>query len=150
MSDWAADVEQALVDFREVARLGGIELEPGELVVERLPAPHRSPARLPPAMMAVYAFWSDGVWLKIGKVGPNSNARYTSQHYLAGSARSTLAASLIASPPMDQGFDPAQAGTWIRERTCRLNILLPANRPRELLSLLEAFLHLRFRPRFEG
>lgn len=101
-------------------------------------------------MMAVYAFWSEGGWLKVGKVGPNSNARYTSQHYLAGSAPSTLAGSLMRSPPTDNGFDPAQAGAWIRERTCRVNILLPAHQPRELLSLLEAFLHLRLRPRFEG
>lgn len=100
--------------------------------------------------MAVYAFWGDGGWLKVGKVGPNSNVRYTSQHYLGGSARSTLAASLTASPPNDEDFDPNQVGAWMRERTCRLNILMPATRPKELLSLLEAFLHLRLRPRFEG
>lgn len=121
-----------------------------DLKVERLSAPHMSPTRLPPGQMAVYAFWGDGAWLKIGKVGPKSNARYTSQHYLAGSAPSTLAASLLASPPKDQSFSPDQVGAWLRERTCRLNILIPATQPRELLSLLEAFLHLRLRPRFEG
>jgi len=60
----------------------------------------------------VYAFGAMAFGLKVGKVGPNSNARYTSQHYLVGSAPSTLAASLVASPPEDQGFDPAQAGAW--------------------------------------
>jgi len=150
VTDWAAEAERALVDFHQVARLGGIELGSDDLSVERLPAPHRSPTRLPPGKMGVYAFWGDGGWLKVGKVGPNSNARYTSQHYLAGSAPSTLAASLLASPPNDRAFDPGQVGAWMRERTCRLNILMPASRPRELLSLLEAFLHLRLRPRFEG
>jgi hypothetical protein len=150
VSDWTAEAQRALVDFQQVARLGGVELGADDLVVEHLPAPHRAPTRLPSGKMAVYAFWGDGGWLKVGKVGPNSNARYTSQHYLAGSAPSTLAASLLASPPSDNAFDPTQVGAWMRERTCRLNILMPASRPKELLSLLEAFLHLRLRPRFEG
>ena len=34
--------------------------------------------------------------LKVGKVGANSNARFCSQHYLPGSARSNLAKSLLA------------------------------------------------------
>ena len=144
------EARAALADFIEVARLGGVELSPNELSAEFLPAPHRAPTRLPVGTMAVYAFWGDGGWLKVGKVGPNSNARYTSQHYSAGSALSTLAGSLTASRPADAGFDPADCGAWIKSRTHRLNVLMPATRPRELLSLLEAFLHLRLRPRFEG
>lgn len=102
--------------------------------------------------MAVYGFWGDGRWLKIGKVGPNSNARYTSQHYIAGSALSTLAGSLAKDTAMNGvvGFDPRAPGVWIRASTHRVNILLPATRERALLSLLEAFLHLRLRPRYEG
>jgi hypothetical protein len=89
--------------------------------------------------------------LKIGKAGPRSNARYVSQHYNAGSAKSTLAGSLAGDPHMlaVQGFDPLSAGDWIRQSTHRVNILMPASRRPELLSLLEAFLHVRLHPRYE-
>jgi hypothetical protein len=147
---WQEEAEAALADFREVARLGGIELDTGWASVEWLQMPHRAPPHMPAGKMAVYAFWGDGAWLKVGKAGPNSQPRYTSQHYNAGSAKSTLAASLISSPPSGPKLDPQTCGEWIRANTHRFNILVPSDRPRELLSLLEAFLHLRLRPRFEG
>lgn len=152
MTDWRAEMAEALRCFLDVTRLGGITLEPEQLSVEYLPAPHRAPSRLPTGRMAVYAFWGDGTWLKIGKAGPNSNARYTSQHYNAGSAPSTMAASLVNSPIMASvaDFDRLAPGEWIRTAAHRVNVLLPSTQPRELLSLLEAFLHLRLRPRHEG
>lgn len=72
--------------FREVAELAGVELGPSDLTVEHLPAPHDSPSRLPSGKTAVYVFVFNGQALKVGKAGPNSNARYTSQHYNASSA----------------------------------------------------------------
>jgi hypothetical protein len=72
---------------------------------EFLRAPHRSKA-LRAGFGAVYAFAlgrhheslaGAGMVLKVGKVGPNSNARFQSQHY-GFSARSTLARSLVGYP----------------------------------------------------
>jgi hypothetical protein len=152
MTGWRDEVEQALTDFEIVARLAGDPIFRAEIEVEYLDAPHRPPSRLPAGKMAVYGFWSDGDWLKVGKVGPNSNARYTSQHYNAESAMSTLAGSLVNDPRMRTvaGFEPLAPGVWIKAATHRVSILLPAHRERALLSLLEAFLHLRLRPRYEG
>lgn len=150
MDVWRAEAEAAVADFRQVALLGGVTLTADEPVVEALIAPHRPPSRLPEGTMAVYGFWGDGQWLKIGKVGAKSNARYTGQHYNAGSALSTLAGSLIKTPPDDPLFSAERCRDWICTNTHRVNWLMPASRPRELLSLLEAFLHLRLRPRFEG
>ncbi|HVB64932.1 MAG TPA: hypothetical protein VNE17_09385 [Nitrolancea sp.] len=152
MNTWRDEIENAISAFLSVAELAGDPISITDTRVEYLPAPHRQPVRLPPGMMAVYAFWGDDVWLKVGKVGPKSNARYTSQHYYSGSAMSTLAGSLSSDPHMltIAGFDPLSAGEWIRKSTHRANILLPAQRRPELLSLLEAFLHLRLRPRYEG
>ena len=152
MSDWRADTESARTAFVTVAKLAGNPISPGEISIEYLPAPHRPPSRLPTGKMAVYGFWGDGVWLKIGKAGPNSNARYTSQHYDAGSARSTLAGSLRATRTCSRSpvSIPTAPGDWIKAATHRVNILLPSQRPDELLLLLEAFLHLRLRPRYEG
>lgn len=148
---WKDEISSAVADFEVVAKLGGIPLQTDDCQVEYLPAPHRPPSRLPSGKMAVYAFWGDNCWLKVGMAGPNSNARYTSQHYNAGSAPSTLAASLVnalsVAPICD--FDPVSPGAWIRQSTHRVNVLIPSTKPRELLALLEAFLHLRLRPRHE-
>ena len=122
-----------------------------ELVVEFLPAPHEQPSNLPKEKMGVYGFWWNDEWLKIGKVGPNSAAGYTSQHY-TGNAMSTLSGSLIKDLNMVNvaEFDIQNPGQWIKESTYRVNILISENQPRTFLSLLEAFLHARLNPRYEG
>jgi hypothetical protein len=152
MSDWRSDIEQAVADFRTVAELAGHPISSSELECEFLPAPHRAPSRLPTARMAVYCFWNDGTWLKVGKAGPNSQARYTSQHYNPASAASTLARSLMHDARMKtvDGFTNAIPGDWIKRFCCRVNILVPAHLRPELLSLLEAFLHVRLKPLYEG
>ena len=99
MSTWQDDNDRALADFLVMAGLAGEPVQNGEIEVEYLAAPHKPPARLPAGKMAVYAFWWDGVWLKVS--------------------------------------------------TCRVNLLLPAQHSRNLLALLETFLHVRLKPRYE-
>ena len=89
------DTQALIQDFLRVAALAGARLAESEIEVETLKAPHRPPSRLPAGKMAVYVFSCGDTVLKVGKAGPNSGARYTSQHYNAASARSTLAASLL-------------------------------------------------------
>lgn len=102
--------------------------------------------------MAVYIFTHGQDVLKVGKVGPKSQARYTSQHYNPGSAQSTLAASMIADAErIGLGdADQAEIGNWIRTNVDRVNILLPASLGVPVLTLLESFLQCRLRPRYEG
>ena len=102
---WAP--KEVLADFATVARLAGVSLTPSDLRLEELPAPHAPPARLPAGHMAVYVFSFGADVLKVGKVGPKSQARYTSQHYNPGSAQSTLAASMIVDAEW-LGFTPAR------------------------------------------
>jgi hypothetical protein len=151
MNDWRKEMESALETFITVAKLAGEPVSLDELQVEFCSAPHKQPSSLPIGKMAIYAFWSNGEWLKIGKAGGNSGPRYVSQHY-TGSAMSTLAGSLSNDPQMSQstGFDKLDPGKWIKASTCRVNILISSNRRRELLSLLEAFLHTRLNPKYEG
>ena len=152
MRAWRSDIENALTAFRTVAELAGDPIAADEISIEYLQAPHHPPTRLPAGKMAVYGFWAEGGWLKIGKAGPKSNARYMVQHYNAQSAPSTLAKSLANDPHMlaVESFDPDNPGAWMKAMTHRVNILLSSKRRKELLSLLEAFLHLRLRPRYEG
>jgi hypothetical protein len=144
--------EQALADFATVARLARVTLAADDIRVEALPAPHASPSRLPAGQMAVYVFTHGDDVLKVGKVGPKSQARYTSQHYNPGSAQSTLAASMIVDAErLGLGeVDIAEIGNWIRSNVDRVNILLPASLGIRVLTLLEGFLQCRLRPRYEG
>jgi hypothetical protein len=91
MTDWRDEIENAINSFLLVTEIACDPISRNEIEVEYLVAPHRPPIRLPINKMAAFGFWGAGMWLKIGKAGPNSNARYTSQHYNAGSAQSTLA-----------------------------------------------------------
>ena len=139
-------------DFRQVAKLAGFSLAARDLMVESFTAPHRPPTRLPPGKMAVYLFDHHGRALKVGKAGPNSNARYTSQHYSPGAARSTLAASLLkrGAEIGVRDITDSTVGEWIRANTDRHNFLLDSDYPIRLLTLLESFLQCRLDPVFEG
>jgi hypothetical protein len=152
MSRWREDIAEALDAFSMVVRLAGAPMEPADLITEFHDAPHKAPKLLPSGCMAIYGFCHEGVWLKIGKAGAQSQARYTSQHYNAGSARSTLSASLLrdASTAGFPGFEQTHPGDWIKTSCCRCNILVAGNHGKPLLSLLEAFLHVRLKPRYEG
>lgn len=144
--------KETLADFASVAHLAGVKLPHNDIRIEVLPAPHASPTRLPTGQMAVYVFTYGADVLKVGKVGPKSQARYTSQHYNPGSAQSTLAASVIADAArLGLGeADIAGIGNWIRANVDRVNILLPSQLGVPVLTLLESFLQCRLRPRYEG
>ena len=149
---WRDELMAALADFRTVSELAGDPITLLEDSVEFMPSPHVPPARLPTGRMAIYGFWRNGEWLKIGKAGPKSHARYASQHYNPDSAKSTLARSLARDATLNSnpGFNPSTPGDWIKSETSRMNILLPSVRRYELLSLLEVFLQVHLKPRYEG
>ncbi|MEQ9240322.1 hypothetical protein [Roseovarius indicus] len=148
--NWAP--KEVLADFVTVARLAKVALTAGDIGVEELPAPHSPPTRLPAGQMAVYVFSLGGDVLKVGKVGPKSQARYTSQHYNPGSAQSTLAASIIGDAERLGLADAecAKIGNWIRANVDRVNILIPVDHGVAVLTLLESFLQCSLRPRYEG
>lgn len=151
MSDWRAEITDALAAFETMAELARVPIRYDQFELAFLEAPHKPPSSLPAGRMAIYGFWSGGAWLKIGMAGAKSQARYISQHYNKGSAPSTLAASLVNDPGMTDiiGFDSAAPGTWIKSSCNRVNILISAEYGRDMLALLEAFLHVRLRPRHE-
>lgn len=144
--------EKIMDDFRTVARLAGVELSPDAISLEILSAPHVPPTRLPLGKMAVYVFSKGEDVLKVGKVGAKSQARYTSQHYNPGSAMSTLAASMLADREwLGLGeVHEAGVGQWIRKNIDRVNFLMDGRFGIPVLTLLEAFLQCRLKPRYEG
>ena len=147
---WNPDL--LLKGLRRIANMVGSSLALNAVAIERRPVPHVPPKTLPPGTMAVYVFSFGPHVLKAGKVGPNSAARYTAQHYNADSAKSTLAASLIKHGERIgvAGLNETNVPGWIREHTDRVNFILDASLGVHVLDLLEAFLPCRLRHEFEG
>jgi hypothetical protein len=155
------DPDALVKDFLEVARLAGVAIERSQVSIEVRPAPHQSPTQLRPGSQAVYVFTVGDRCLKVGKAGPKTQARFTTQHY-GLHAKSTLARSLLAHRPrLSEMLAPdtvngiadlseATVGSWIRQNTRRIHFFLPASLGAAPLLLLEAFLHCRLKPCFEG
>jgi hypothetical protein len=146
------DLTTLLDDFRKVAALADVSFSPAALSVETLPAPHKPPSFLPSGKMAVYVFVWNGRCLKVGKVGPKSQARFTSQHYNPASSNSNLAKSLVVGHEKFglSGITELNVGAWIKANVDRANFLLSEECGIPLLTLLESFLQCRFNPVFEG
>jgi hypothetical protein len=153
--------EELLGAFIEAGRLAGMNIERRELRAEVLSAPHRRPSSLPSGTQAVYAFLVSETCLKVGKAGPKTRARFTSQHY-GDNAQSTLAKSIIRNrgpitrlvPEEYRGeidaLTIASVGRWLERNTWRFHIFLPAAAPSCALALAEAFVQCRLRPVYEG
>ena len=148
MEALAERAQAALTDFVAFAG-GGLTRE--QVRVEVVPKPHR-PSSLPKGKMAVYCFVLGDQVLKVGLAGPNSDARYRSQHYNPNSAGSNLAKSLVTYPEKigAKSIDPDRVGEWIKQNTTRINFLLPASIGKPTLAMLETFLHARWSPVYEG
>ncbi|MBI3694505.1 MAG: hypothetical protein HY238_06660 [Acidobacteria bacterium] len=158
MSHDLAELADSLV---KVAQLAHVELRPGDVKTELLPSPHRRPSRLPAGVQAVYAFMLGEHCLKVGKAGPKTQARFTSQHY-DKSAPSTLAKSILndrsrvaallgsdCRAEVDRLTDNS-VGAWIEANTSRVHVVIPAVAGDLVLGLVESFVQCRFRPIFEG
>lgn len=146
------DVEPIILDFMHVAKLAGLDIKGDDIQIERLTAPHVPPSTLPKGKMAVYVFHWRSQCLKVGKVGPKSQARYTSQHYSSKSSNSNLAKSILkdVSTLGIDGITEHTIGNWIKNNTDRINFIMPMSLGIPLLSLLESFLQCRLKPLFEG
>jgi len=138
-------------DFVKAAVLAGVEIPRADIQVACLPAPHRPPSSFPVSKLAVYVFMYADRCLKVGKAGPNSAARYCSQHY-GFNAPSTLAKSLLKRQTDIgvNGLTEQSAKDWICKNTTRLDFLMPSRHGVFALSLLEAFVQCRLQPEFEG
>jgi hypothetical protein len=112
---------------------------------------HR-PQTLSKGKMAVYAFFHKGKCLKIGKVSQKDNARFVSHHYGPNRNGSTLAGSLLKDPIMQRlhQLNDVNVGDWIKEKCRRIDILMDAKLGPFTLGLVEAILHYRYKPQYEG
>lgn len=153
------DLNELRQTAQEIVRLAGSELMDMEMGWSL--APHSPPRSLPNAKQAVYCFFLQERCLKVGKVGPRNNTRFVYHHYGCHST-SSLPKSILANKKkvLDllgshahaelQTLDEQTIGPWVKQHTSRLNLLLPASVGPHVLTLVEAFLHVRLQPLFEG
>ena len=136
----------------EISEVLGKEILSTSYRFEFLGVPHSAPKSLDDGKMAIYIFKYKDTYLKIGKVGAKSKARYTSQHYLPNSSISNLAKSILK----DESFLNVHAiteknvGEWIKDNCQRINILIDKELGHFALSLIEAMLHYKYQPKYEG
>lgn len=142
-------------EFRKITNSDEKALE-----IEVLKVPHQS-LSLPKGKQAIYIFEKDGIFFKIGKVGDKSNARFRYQHYKPNSTRSTLAKSIlnnrenkslrkIFDSEMLDSLSEENIESFIKQNMNRINIYMDISLGEFYLNLLEALLHYRLNPVFEG
>lgn len=109
------------------------------------------PVALPKNKVAVYMFRYKNQFLKIGKVGENSNARFQYQHYKPFSAQSTLAESILEDREMKLEFlDDENVSEWILNNCGRIDIIIDSDTTKFKVDLIEAALHYKYQPKYEG
>jgi len=158
-----SDIDEVVKTFSTWAATYGHGPARAEVRVENLGRPHR-PVALPSGWQGVYCFRYGDIWLKAGKAGPNSGARWVSQHYKPGRAQSTLALSLVkyghfatsehpSLPQLQRQLrlvSPDDIGEWIKRHTERVNLLIRAEMGTGGLTQLEGIAHRLLNPVFEG
>ncbi len=156
--------EGIIEDLKASFRRQKTEVMTKSLTHEPQRAPH-IPHALPAGKCAVYVFSLSAAYgarcpagahrvLKVGKAGPNSNARFQSQHYNPKSSGSNLAKSLVRMWFLHPylGIDELaydDAGKWVRANLDRDNFYLDAEHD-AILGILETYLKGITGPVFEG
>lgn len=145
--DYVAEIENTITTVTSLLRH---DVPKGKIRVIDRGCPH-TPKSLSPGTMGVYTFLYEDRFLKIGKAGPSSNARFLSQHYNPGSAQSTLAASILMDEDMEgKGITESNIGNWIKQNCRRIDIIIDADLGIFTLELVEAVLHYKYEPKYEG
>ena len=149
----ADDIRHTMEYIEEVTQELGCALPRKSYYIEDAGCPHKQPS-LPKGYAAIYIFaYESGTkfeYLKIGKANANSAARFTSQHY-GFSAPSTLAKSICGDDEFRQmGINQENIKEWMLNNLHRVNILISAEQGKAATELIEAILHYKFRPRYEG
>jgi len=147
------EAREALDDFekRYGSLFEGFNRE--DVEIEVLDAPHK-PGPLPPGRQAVIVFyWPErDDYVYISYAGPNSNARYQSQHYTPKGSPSNLAKRILAQRNQLglEHLDELSIGPWMRQHLARINFLFPAHWEREVLNVFKKYLKQRLHPLLGG
>lgn len=114
------------------------------------PLKHK-PVTLQKGKIAVYTFYYNGQFLKIGQANSNSGARYQSHHYHIKSGVSTLANSLIKDSSMNSLVNYSNVTQWIKDNCERFDIIIDGTKHDKMtLNFVEGLLYYYYRPKYEN
>jgi hypothetical protein len=134
----------------QVISLAGGNIRNDQIEIDNKNPPHK-PEGLRRHSMGVYMFEFNGIFLKIGKANSNSNARFLSQHYNINSSNSNLAKSIFNDNDFEKyNINENAIGEWIKNNIRRIDIFLDESLGMFVLNLVEAYLQLKFLPKYEG
>lgn len=114
------DISKLITDAS--AAIGKPMVEDVDFYMVYQPLKHH-PLALPEGEIAVYTFYYNGRFLKIGQANIKSKARYQSHHYNF-SAPSTLAKSLVNDPDMQALVNPSNVTQWIKDNCERFDVII--------------------------
>jgi len=146
--------QEDIIRMVQAAELAGftVDINQINLLTWQMGLETHIPLPLPVNHSAVYVFTHGDTYLKVGQAGPESNARYQSQHYSPSSSPSNLAKSLINDHNYSALIGDTKVKAWIRSNTHRFNILIPTNihlNYKKFVAFAEAFFILQCLPKFE-
>ena len=145
--DEFTEIKEALLSIAKI--LGPDDISPEQVQIIDRGLPH-SIGSLPKGKMAIYIFKYGDIYLKIGKVGTKSNARFISQHYHPISANSNLAKSILADDEFGDNVSADTIKEWMMNNLNRIDILVNENLGIFALDLFEMCLHYKYKPKYEG
>jgi hypothetical protein len=143
----------SLEDLKEniimITQQSGCVIRSDQISIDDKGMPH-TPGSLN-GKMGIYIFiWND-IFLKIGKANSYSNARFQSQHYSPKSSKSNLSKSILNDAEMNKlNLSLDTVGDWIKKNTRRVDIFLDKSLGVFVLNFIEAFLQLKYMPKYEG
>ena len=148
------EIKYAMEYVEEITKKLGDVITKEDYYIEDMGCPHKQPAQLPRGYAAIYMFAlgneNEYEFLKIGKANAKSEARFTSQHY-GFSAPSTLAKSICADKEFqNKGITIDNVKEWMLKNLRRINICIKTSCGMKATELVEAVMHYKFNPRFEG
>lgn len=142
--------EEIYAVIESITNALGKPLDRGSYEVKDRGVPH-IPERLRINKRAVYMFCYNGIFLKIGKVNPLSKNRYYEHHYRYNGANSTLAKSIIDDENVKiDNVNEKNIGEWIKSNCQRIDIIIDDQIDIFTLNLIEAALHFKYKPIYEG
>ncbi|MBN3490612.1 hypothetical protein JV173_03690 [Acholeplasma equirhinis] len=135
--DYSQEIKKLIIDASACTNKPLIEQD---FYIIHQPVKHK-PLSLPNDKMAVYTFVYKGIFLKIGQANVKSKARYQSHPYNIGSARSTLAQSLLNDTTMNGLVNKNNVNQWIKDNCERFDVIIDAKHKKEVLNFIEGLLH---------
>ncbi len=144
--DYLKEIRELVVKGCELA---GRPVKKGDFEIVYQPKNH-IPKSLPNGKIAIYTFLYNDKFLKIGKAGKNSKARYQSHHYHTKSGKSTLANRLVKDDNFKAFVNEQNVKSWIKENCERYDIIIDKSYGNYFLNFIEGLLHYKYNPMFEG